>query len=75
MFDTWSDERDEVYDYSTWSEVGTDRSVPLLRRRPRAAPSQAFYQYVRIQGVKITLRVWDVKTQQARQMTIRVPSR
>jgi hypothetical protein len=62
VFDTWSAYRDDVYDYAQWDVRGSDVSIPLYRDSNQA--------HIRIVAVKITLRVWDVKTQQARQVTL-----
>jgi type II secretory pathway pseudopilin PulG len=55
VFDTWSSQKDEVYDYSNWNTPDTSTSLPLQAT---------------IQALKITIRLWDAKTQQARQVTI-----
>lgn len=55
VFDTWSSVKDDQFDYSSWSHPGT----------PVSAPSQ-----VRILALQITLRVWDHKAQQTRQITL-----
>jgi type II secretory pathway pseudopilin PulG len=70
VFDTWSSYKDDLHDYSTWDLPGTDTtgtrdpsvSIPLYRN---AAGEQ-----IRILAVKITLRVWDAKAQQARQVSL-----
>jgi hypothetical protein len=58
VWDSWSDVVDGAYDYQRWSATSPRDPVnrPMSATRPVA--------------LKITLRVWDVKTQQARQMTI-----
>jgi type II secretory pathway pseudopilin PulG len=55
VFDTWSKATDALYDYSTWSVPSTAKSLPLQ---------------LRIQAVQISIRVWDIRSQQARQITI-----
>jgi hypothetical protein len=67
LFDTWTSFKDEwsdptkvgatadAWDYSAWNTGVTDKRIPLQ---------------VQILALKITLRVWDSKTQQARQITI-----
>jgi prepilin-type N-terminal cleavage/methylation domain-containing protein len=55
VFDTWSSVRDDTYDYSHWS-------VP---NAATSAPAQ-----IRILALQITLRIWDQKTQQTRQITL-----
>jgi hypothetical protein len=56
VFDTWSNQSDSTYDYSS-SMSGTSSAV--------AVPLQ-----LNIVALKITIRIWDAKTQQARQITI-----
>jgi hypothetical protein len=61
IFDTWSTHRDGTYDYSRSMETpatidpNTDLRVPIVDR---------------ILAVEITIRVWDFKTEQTRQITI-----
>ena len=55
VFDTWSQERNDVYDYSLWATVGNASSVPIVLNTVN-----------RLVAIKITIRVWDQKTQQAR---------
>jgi type II secretory pathway pseudopilin PulG len=64
VFDTWSSLNDSMkqnnppdlrYDYSQWNTSGNATSVPLV---------------IRPLAVRIQLRVWDLKTQQTRQITI-----
>lgn len=62
VYDTWSSQRNEIYDYSGWAATGqavTAASVPLMTNTTN-----------RLLALKITLRVWDQKTQQARQVTL-----
>jgi type II secretory pathway pseudopilin PulG len=61
VFDTWSTEFDSLpghptplYDYRGWATGGTSASIPLRTR---------------VRALQIRLRVWDFKTQQARQIT------
>jgi type II secretory pathway pseudopilin PulG len=67
VYDTWSSVRDDLFDYSPWSTGGTAKSIPLyqLRRTPASPIGE-----LRILALQITLRVWDAKTGQARQITI-----
>jgi hypothetical protein len=60
FFDTWTKANDESYDYfgnpnNNWTSTLTSKSLP---------------QTYRVMAVQITLRVWDVKTEQTRQITI-----
>lgn len=70
VFDTWSGVQDATYNYSAWNVGGDNTSLPLykfplpvLDGRTRA-PLQ-----MRIIALKVTLRVWNAKTQQARQVS------
>jgi hypothetical protein len=55
VFDTWSQLRDDAYDYSAWSIPGKSSSVP---RR------------LSLNAIQITLRVWNPRLGQAKQVTI-----
>lgn len=55
VFDTWSNQSDGVFDYSSSSTAGSPLSIPMP---------------VNILALKITIRLWDAKTQQARQVTL-----
>jgi hypothetical protein len=63
VFDTWSRATFNAswggYDYSGWSNAGQATSLPLSLVSP-----------VRILAVQITIRVWDLKSQLARQITL-----
>jgi prepilin-type N-terminal cleavage/methylation domain-containing protein len=56
VFDTWSSVPGDAADYSTWNNTTPS---------PTRIPLQ-----LRILALQITLRVWDAKTEQARQITI-----
>jgi type II secretory pathway pseudopilin PulG len=62
VFDTWSSVRDNEYDYSRWDDVDptSSRDVQVKRIPLR----------ISIPAIKITLRVWDRKTNRARQVTV-----
>ncbi len=55
VFDTWSSVKDDAYDYSAWATKGAATSVPLQ---------------LPLRALKISIRIWDVKTQLTRQITI-----
>jgi hypothetical protein len=59
VFDTWSSEVNETYDYSSWASVGNVTSAPMV-----------FGTNNRLLAIKITIRVWDQRSQQARQITM-----
>jgi hypothetical protein len=56
VFDTWSQVKDGTYDYSGWnSATASHTTVPLQAQ---------------ILAIKVTIRIWDFKTEQARQASI-----
>ncbi|HEY7425915.1 MAG TPA: prepilin-type N-terminal cleavage/methylation domain-containing protein [Gemmataceae bacterium] len=61
VFDTWSSNRDDTYDYTSWATPGTPASIPILNNA-QGVP-------ITIRAVQVTLRVWDEKTQLTRQVT------
>lgn len=58
VFDTWTEVRDNWYDYS-------DSRATTANGTGRRLPNQN-----NVFAVRITLRIWDVKTQQTRQVSI-----
>jgi prepilin-type N-terminal cleavage/methylation domain-containing protein len=60
VFDTWSQARDNKYDYTQWNQPGQVTSIPMWRNDTGPI----------VQALKITLRTWDFKTETARQVTI-----
>jgi Prokaryotic N-terminal methylation motif len=56
VFDTWSSKKDGSYDYSTWNTNGTAKTIPLAG--------------ISIKAVRVTIRLWDRRTQQTRQVTV-----
>jgi prepilin-type N-terminal cleavage/methylation domain-containing protein len=104
VFDTWTDQKDDVYDYST----PIQGSTPLPGRPPTVPPQPLptkltprwqgpmyYYDYVpnqqptlrpnyaaiplwkdvnnntiRIMALRITIRIWDERTKQTKQITI-----
>jgi prepilin-type N-terminal cleavage/methylation domain-containing protein len=57
VFDTWSSLKDDTYDYSGWNTGGNATSLPNS-------------QTTQIKALQIIIRVWDVKTQLTRQITL-----
>jgi prepilin-type N-terminal cleavage/methylation domain-containing protein len=55
VFDTWTSVKDADYDYSQWNIPANATSLPLR---------------LRILAVQISVRVWDLKTQRSRQVTL-----
>jgi prepilin-type N-terminal cleavage/methylation domain-containing protein len=75
VFDTWSLYRDEWsknprddWDYSTWSAFSF--FVPSERPPFRINPNTVPLWFTQVYALRITLRVWDPKTQQTRQISI-----
>jgi prepilin-type N-terminal cleavage/methylation domain-containing protein len=54
VFDSWTSGNNGTTDFSGWKEAG-----------PTAVPLK-----ISISAIRVTIRVWDAKTQQARQITI-----
>jgi type II secretory pathway pseudopilin PulG len=67
VFDTWSQARDNVYDYTAWTPVGspptpTVATIPLWNTAGDTGPI--------IRAIKISVRSWDPKTELTRQVTL-----
>jgi prepilin-type N-terminal cleavage/methylation domain-containing protein len=62
VFDTWYGQKsaDGTYDYTSWATPGTYASIPIY---------QGTNGTIRVLAVQVTLRVWDLKTQQSRQVS------
>jgi type II secretory pathway pseudopilin PulG len=64
LFDTWSSVTDDIYDFSDWL-TGTNSAnhiIPLYQN--------ASGQKISVRAIQVTLRIWDFKTNQARQVTV-----
>jgi type II secretory pathway pseudopilin PulG len=61
IFDTWSSVTDGTYDYSAWND--TNPASPLGIKYKRIPVKQS------IPAIKVTLRLWDKKTQKTRQVS------
>jgi prepilin-type N-terminal cleavage/methylation domain-containing protein len=82
VFDTWTNADDGTYDYSDWTfayDSGHARSAPPtwipLRRlpvhfAPEGVPITVWPYDVQVLALKASIRVWDFKTEQARQVTV-----
>lgn len=55
VFDTWSSQKSGSLDYTGWATPNTPTSLPMQ---------------LNIVALKITMRIWDAKTQQSRQVSI-----
>ncbi len=60
VFDTWSNLEDGLGNYSEWNIPGQASSIPLWNGT--SGPL--------IQAIQISIRIWDAKTNQTRQVTI-----
>jgi prepilin-type N-terminal cleavage/methylation domain-containing protein len=88
VFDTWSNVKDETYDYSNWnvnynpdgttSYAGpsgqlpgaTATSIPLRRLWNPGPLGRGWSGDIQVKAIKVSIRIWDFKTNQARQITI-----
>jgi len=77
VFDTWSQAKDDAFDYGAWATPGQATSVPLYsnefnRKNPLTAanPQGTPTMRIRIVAIQITMRVWDANTKQTRQSSI-----
>jgi len=75
VFDTWSQAKDDVLDYST--PTAGDPVTPLWRSvSPPQNTTIPLYQSsttgdkIRIIAVQISIRIWDVNTKQTRQSSV-----
>jgi prepilin-type N-terminal cleavage/methylation domain-containing protein len=66
VLDTWSSRNDGIHDYSAWSPLthAVSRATIPLYFDPRTGRT------IRVRAIQITLRIWDIKTQQTRQTTL-----
>ncbi len=85
VFDTWSSVNDGINDYSKWNTTGTPTGppipfwttppLPLTYQYPGNLPGQTIITPKTgsgpiIKAIQITIRIWDFKTNQTRQVTI-----
>jgi hypothetical protein len=68
VFDTWSAVKDDAYDYTAWAvkttatTKATATTIPIWHNAAGTA--------IRIIALQITIRIWDLKSEQTRQITI-----
>jgi type II secretory pathway pseudopilin PulG len=71
VFDTWTDADDSAsalggaYDYSDWNTATTGSRIPIYQRTNGTTTTT-----IHVKAVMVTIRTWDVKTEQTRQITI-----
>ncbi len=65
VFDTWSSRKDDFYDYSGWASRDTDQTIPMYHNDASVDPNP-----IRIRAIQITLRIWDSRTKQSRQVSV-----
>jgi hypothetical protein len=68
-FDTWTSVHDSLNDYSLWYQSGHPTSMPLLASEMLLTPVILGRGPI-IQALQISIRIWDAKTNQTRQVTI-----
>src|SRR5262249_23675518 len=67
VYDTWSQATDTLYDYSAWSDP--TQTAKVAPSQPSVLTANG-YVPSRILALQISIRVWDLKSQQARQITV-----
>jgi type II secretory pathway pseudopilin PulG len=80
VFDTWSNAVDVaggpglggVFDYSGWNTATntTGSRIPIYQRVTNNPNGTTSTTTIHVRAVMVTIRVWDVKTEQTRQITI-----
>jgi len=83
VFDTWSSLTDGINDYSQWNSAGTPTgpripfwtTTPLTYQYPGTGLGQTITTPTTgsgpiIKAIQVTIRIWDYKTNQTRQVTI-----
>lgn len=61
-FDTWTSINDGSNNYLQWNGAGATTSIPLWNASSSSGPI--------IQAIQISIRIWDYKTNQTRQVTM-----
>jgi prepilin-type N-terminal cleavage/methylation domain-containing protein len=69
VFDTWSQSKDDAFDYGTWATPGLATSIPLYQNNSKAKATTPVMQ-IRLVAIQITMRIWDANTKQTRQTSI-----
>jgi hypothetical protein len=78
VFDTWSSQHDNVYDYSGWytnyANVPITNAIAPQQPSPTVNTIPLFRNsaggLIGIRAIQVTIRIWDIKTEQTRQVTI-----
>jgi type II secretory pathway pseudopilin PulG len=76
VFDTWSSYIDSPsavggqYDYSKWNGAVSASRIPIYQRTFTNANTTTTTVTIHVRAIQVTLRVWDVKTELTRQITI-----
>lgn len=68
VFDTWTSARDDTFNYSNWRP--STAATPSPAHSAITVPWPTAGDAIRLGSIRVTLRVWDVKTQQTRQVSI-----
>jgi type II secretory pathway pseudopilin PulG len=64
VFDTWSQRKDDLFDYTGWLTRGIDQTIPMYQN------DNSVTKPIRIRAIQITIRIWDHRTKQSRQVSI-----
>ena len=64
FFDTWSNRKDDFYDYSGTNPPMFTYNQPNMPNHPLNGTK------IRIRAIKITLRIWDSRTKQSRMTSV-----
>jgi hypothetical protein len=73
LFDTWSSVTDDYYDFSDWSTGTntTDHLIPLYQFNSSLSSTYpTLPPLISIKAIQVVIRIWDYKTNQARQVTV-----
>jgi hypothetical protein len=69
IFDTWCSDKDAGYKDWRPGPSPSPKAIPIFQRK-NTGPDDPEKDIINIRAIQVTLRVWDVKTQQSRQVTI-----
>jgi hypothetical protein len=66
VFDTWSSVKDATFDYSGWNQTSSPSPTTIPLRTLTTNPNVD----IQILAIQVSIRMWDYKTEQARQITV-----
>lgn len=64
VFDTWSQRKDDQFDYTGWLTRGIDQTIPMYQN------DNSVTKPIRIRAIQVTIRIWDHRTKQSRQVSM-----